>query len=141
MNQLLQGSVSVTSKAVSSGVVGGLASRFVLGIEGSYQIAGLNLDSMIVYGLVIGGASAINESTKQFTLPFLGISNPFTTTAQMIVGPSLTGAGSVGLSYFANGMILPSRESAMQGFLLGAVSDVTGSYVAEMVQNYIPQQQ
>ena len=111
-----------------------VASRYLLGINGQVPIWGMDVDSMIMYGLVCGGASAINEATKDFTLPLLGLDKSIASTAQMIAAPALTGAAVVGVSYFINGMKLPDSKGVVNGFLLGAGADIGGSYVANMIE-------
>lgn len=137
MENFISGVSKTTLKAVSSGAVASIASKYILGIDAQVPIPFLNtnINSMLAYGLVVGGASAINEATKDFTLPLLGLDKGIVSTGQMIAGPALTGFATVGLSYIVNGMELPSTKGAVNGFLLGAGSDMAGSYVSSMWDN------
>lgn len=134
MDNLVNSVSKTTLKSISSGVVGALASRYILGINGQVPIWGMDVDSMIMYGVVCGSASAINEATKDFTLPLLGLDKSVVSTAQQIAAPAITGGAVVGLSYFVNGMQLPDAKGVLNGFLLGAGADVGGSYVANMLE-------
>lgn len=133
---VLNGLSNTAVKAISAGVIGGLGAKYVLGVDGYLDIMGMNIDSFLVYALVVGGASGINEATKNFTLPMLGISNPLSQSAVMIASPAISGATTLGLGYIINGMELPSKSGAIQGFLLGALSDIGANYIVDISKNY-----
>ena len=130
---IVSGISKTSAKSISSGVIGALGSRYILGVSGQVPIMGMNVDSMVMYGLVVGGASAINEATKDFTLPLLGLDRGIVSTGQMIAGPALTGAATIAIASVVNGFEIPPWDGSKNAFLLGAVSDIAGSYTANMI--------
>lgn len=134
---MLAGLGRLVTKPVASGLVGFVGAKMLME-PGVVPVLGVELDQAIVYGLVIGGASAINSATKEVTMPLLGIQDPLSRMAQMVAAPALTGAATVGVGVVANAIsgaeLLPSPKGALNSFLLGAGSEVVGSYAVQWIQ-------
>lgn len=118
-------------KAIAGGIVGGLGSSMILGVNGEYPIPFLNfnIDSRLAYGLVTAGAIFVNDSTRYTILPMI-IQDQSGKLAHYVVSPALTGLEFDLISIVLNGFEVPSMQGLKNGFLLGYGSHIVGEYVA-----------
>lgn len=120
------------SKPVASGVIGGVGAGLMFGMGDVALPFGLSLPVPVVYGVVIGGSSAINSAYSEVIMPLFKIDDPLSQMAQMVVAPAVTGGITVGISTVLNGG-LPTAKGALGAFGLGAVSEIGGYYVMQAV--------
>jgi hypothetical protein len=119
-------------KPVASGVIGGLGAEFLYpGLD--KVVYGMNVPTYILDGLVIGASSLVNATWKNQILYRLGLENSHLGTGSMLAGPVITGTTTVGVTLLLNGFDLSDKTRLLTLFLLGAISEVGGHYVSEVV--------
>jgi hypothetical protein len=102
----------------------GYAGAYVMG-EGSKEavIGGMTLSLPLFLGMATGISSAVGETLKQWVLPMLPNNNSFVPLENTFLAPVLVG-GVDGI-----GVHLLTKTRFMEAFLLGAGSEVLGSYL------------
>lgn len=125
------------SQPLAAGLIGYGGGRFLFDTRYA-NIGGVNVSSNVALGLGIGGASLMNEITKEFTLPLI-IDKNASESVMLLASPSLTGIASIGTITLINSMnagslILPSASDALKLFALGAVSELGGHYTSDIVK-------
>lgn len=128
--------IDTSVKPLIIGGTGALASKLFL--ESAYiPIYGYNVDLALFYGLVIGGASALNAMNENIIQPMLP--NGAIKAVGRGIQPLFTGLATLALLEgvaLYNGSSL-SMSSATKGFLLGAGSEVTGQYIKRSIDPLI----
>lgn len=121
--------------AALTGAITGFGSLYVMGSSMERTIAfpgGFNVPSPVAYGLVGAGSKFLNALTKDSILPY------FTESGSMqglvgIASPVITGTSMIVVASILGGRV-PTMNSSMRLFALGAVADAGASYAAEQLQ-------
>lgn len=116
----------LTEQFVHPLIVGaiGYAGAYALG-EGEKiaSFAGMTISLPLFLGLTTGVSSAFGETLKQWVLPMLPNNASYVSVENTFLSPVLVG----GVNALALQLLTKSRIT--EGFLLGAGSEVLGSYV------------
>lgn len=121
--------------AALTGAITGFGSLYVMGSSMERTIAfpgGFNVPSPVAYGLVGAGSKFVNALTRDSIIPY------FTESGSMqglvgIASPIITGTSMVVVASILGGRV-PTMNSSMRLFALGAVADAGASYAAEQLQ-------
>jgi len=103
----------------------------------SLPIIGVQLPSPIVEGITAGVASGTTEFVADFILPHIQGDEKLVRMERMVLKPALTGGALAGLAYFNSN--LPSLDSLGKNFLIGAGSEVAGTYVYRVGKEWLSQ--
>jgi hypothetical protein len=111
-------------------LVGGIAAAFVKFFypeTSSFKILGtLSLPEYALVGITVGASSAVSETLKFWVLPYIPHNKSLAGLESMFLGPVITGVTSM----IAFPILTDSKpKSYVNGFLLGAGSDLTGKYI------------
>lgn len=123
-------------ESVSTGLSGAIGSKLLFGTRYiDFNLPVLNMlngyDSMILYGLIFGGANALSNVTGDFVLPLVSGSNVYS-YLNKLTKPISIGLLSVLLMFALNNFYI-SLMGGLQGFALGATSNIVGQWASNMV--------
>lgn len=130
--------MDVVGTSVASAGFGYIGSRYLIGNTGNVIISGKSMDKNLVVAGVVGIASAVGETTKDYFIPMLPESIAQSESADFAkasVGPALAGVSTYVLE---KALVPPDGIGALQGtsnggsafanFALGAGSNIAGAY-------------
>ena len=120
------------SKPLITGAVGSLLSKMILN-GADMNLYGYSIPSYLVDGVIITSASYVNEISKNYTLPLLGLNDQGSKTVQMIASPLLTGGFVAASVVIFNG---GDSSGLLTSVLLGASSEIAGQYAGRVVFGY-----
>ena len=120
--------------AALTGAIAGVGSMYVMGtsMNNVISIVGVDVPSPVAYGLVGAGSKFVNALTRDSILPY------FTSSGSMrglvgIASPIITGTAMVVVAGVLEGRV-PTMNSGLKLFALGAASDAAASYIGEQLQ-------
>ena len=116
--------MATAGKAAMVGAVGGIAGSYLFGSEGTLPLMGMDVSIPVALGTAIGSASFIGEYAAGYVLPMLPQSAGAAKMEGMVLKPALTAAAAYGTVT----MLLGTVEQPVQLLMLGAGSEVAGSY-------------
>lgn len=122
---------NVLAPAVTA-VVGGISSK-ILYPGMSMEVLGVDLDAGLFLGALAGGASFVNSTVENQIILRTGYDKTALGSAQMLFSPMVTGGVMVAGSFVLNGFNTSRPSDYITLFLLGAISEVVGSYTADAV--------
>ena len=112
------------AKSAIVGMVGGYAGAYMFGGSGSLPFAGMDVSVPVALGSAIGAASFVGEYAAGYVLPMLPQSAGAAATEGMLLKPALTAAA----AYLTVTTLVGAVEQPIQLMLLGAGSEVAGTY-------------
>lgn len=124
--------LDISSKTLITGVSGTLLSQYFIG-GGTIPIMGYNIPTWAFYMGVYSASAGLNETTKQIVLNNL----PESTHPYLALQPVTSGLSASAVGYIINllmgGSYVPTVRQLGLPFLIGAGSDILGSYVNSSV--------
>jgi hypothetical protein len=90
-------------------------------------IGGTSISLPVFLGAMTGISSAVGESLKQWVLPMLPNNSGFSSLENTFLAPALVGGVDGASMYFL------TKSRFMEGFILGAGSEILGSYLYDGV--------
>ena len=112
------------AKSAIVGMVGGYAGAYMFGGSGSLPFAGMDVSVPVALGSAIGAASFVGEYAAGYVLPMLPQSTGAAAAEGMVLKPALTAAA----AYLTVSTLVGTVERPIQLMLLGAGSEVAGTY-------------
>ena len=112
------------AKSAIVGAVGGVAGAYMFGGSGSLPFAGMDVSVPVALGSAIGAASFAGEYAAGYVLPMLPQSTGAAAAEGMVLKPALTAAA----AYLTVSTLVGSVQQPLQLMLLGAGSEVAGTY-------------
>ena len=113
-------------KAVSSGVVSGIATYALFSSTPPIEIAGISLPVPILTGLSVGAGSAVSDLVAENLIEKLNLPQNVENAEKLAVKGGVAGAAATGVLILAAG--LPPANS-LTTIALGMGSKLTGDYV------------
>lgn len=113
---------------ILAGAIGWAGSKFALSRNGTYPIAGTEVDIHLLNGAIVAAGTFAGEMTKDFVLDYIPIPENIKEFGQMAVPPAMAGAGAIAADY------LISNQLDYRMFLLGAGSQIGGAYAWDTVK-------
>ena len=111
-------------KSAIVGGIGGVAGAYMFGSSGSLPFMGYDVSIPMALGGAIGTASFLGEYAAPMVLGMLPQSSGAVAAESMMVKPALTAAA----AYLTVSMLVGTVERPVQLMLLGAGSEVAGTY-------------
>jgi hypothetical protein len=111
-------------KSALVGGVGGVAGAYMFGNSGTLPFLGYDVSVPMALGGAIGAASFLGEYAAPMVLGMLPQSSGAVAAESMMVKPALTAAA----AYLTVSMLVGTVERPVQLMLLGAGSEVAGTY-------------
>ena len=111
-------------KSVIVGGIGGVAGAYMFGNSGNLPLMGYDVSVPMALGGAIGTAAFIGEYAAPLVLGMLPQSSGMVAAESMMLKPALTAAA----AYLTVSMLVGSVERPVQLMLLGAGSEVAGTY-------------
>ena len=112
------------AKSAIVGAVGGVAGAYMFGSSGTLPFAGMDVSVPVALGSAIGAASFVGEYAAGYVLPMLPQSTGAAAAEGMVLKPALTAAA----AYLTVSTLVGSVQQPLQLMLLGAGSEVAGTY-------------
>ena len=116
--------MATAGKAAIVGAIGGVAGAYLYGGQGTLPLMGMDVSIPVALGVAIGSASFVGEFATGYVLPMLPQSAGAATMEGMLLRPAMT----AGASYLTFSMLLGSVEQPLQVLMLGAGSEIAGTY-------------
>jgi len=111
-------------KALSSGVIGGIATTVLFGDAGAISVFNMDLNPALVSGLAIGVGSVASDLVSENVIQNMNLPQNIVSTEELLIQFGLSGiAASVALSLAG----VPTAN-LMKSFLLGGGSKLGGDY-------------
>jgi len=117
---------SLAMKAVASGIVAGVGTKWLFGDYGDMNYFGMELSTAMANGLAVGLGSVGSDVFSEQVIRRLSLNNQIINGSTLAVQAGLCGGISSGLLYFGSNIPVGSLPLS---FGLGAGSKLIGDYV------------
>jgi hypothetical protein len=118
------GLMAAVTKATMVGAVGGMAGAYLFGSNGTLSLAGMDVSVPIALGVAIGSASLVGDYAAPMVLGLLPQSTGAVAAETRLLKPALT----AGAAYMTVTLLLGNVDQPLQLLMLGAGSEVVGTY-------------
>ena len=118
------GLMASVAKAAMVGAVGGVAGAYLFGGDGTLPLVGMQVSVPLALGVAIGAASFVGDYAAPTVLGMIPQSSSAIAAESMLLKPALTAAAAYGTVT----LLLGNVEQPLQLMMLGAGSEVAGSY-------------
>jgi hypothetical protein len=123
------GLTASVAKAAMVGAVGGIAGAYLFGGDGTLPLLSMDVSVPVALGFAIGSASFVGDYAAPMVLGMLPQSAGAVAAETMMLKPALTAAAAYGTVT----LLLGNVEQPLQLMMLGAGSEVAGSYAYSTV--------
>jgi hypothetical protein len=122
---------TVAYNAVSSAIVGGLLTRYVMGSTSDINYFGIDLNAPTAVAIAVGASSIVTDYTNEMILKRLGINGQIINASVLATQVGIAGASTTALLYFGSDV----QPSIVNSFLLGAGGKLMGDYASNKLFN------